>query len=332
MGRKNNINTTWKGYGSVYKKVNLLTGATDEGIDVVLGGQIWKVKPDKKEKIKNPCIWMQAGVVKAKSCTNFYDCTTCSYDKAMMKKVKEGKILSWQDALRKLPPKDRICRHTLTQRIPYRLCAYDYHCDKCDFDQYLEDVVTPKQASKTTEVYNIKGFDLPVGYYFHNGHTWARIESGGYIRIGMDDFSLKLLGEMDKFELPLIGKVLDPDAPGWGLKKKDKQAEVLSPAGGIICEVNHKLFENPTVANSSPYEDGWMFLIRTNDIKASMKKLMDDKESMPWLQQEVSVLENMVEEVAGPLAADGGLFASNIYDNLPQLGWENLTKTFLKTR
>ncbi len=46
---------------------------------------------------------------------------------------------------------------------------------------------------------------------------------------------------------------------------------------------------------------------------------MDDKESMPWLKQEVSVLENMVEHVAGPLAADGGLFANNIYDNLHNL-------------
>ncbi len=331
MERRKEINNRWVGYGSTYEKVAALTGETDSGIDVVLKGQVWKVKPDKKDKVKNPCIWMQAGVVKRKSCTNYFDCTTCAYDKAMMKKAKEGKIISWQDALRKLSPTDRVCRHTLTQRIPYRLCAYDYYCDKCDFDQYLEDVLTPKQASKTLDVFNIKGFDLPVGYYFHNGHTWARIESGGYIRIGMDDFSLKVLGEMEKFELPLMGKVLDPDAPGWGIMKKGNSADVLSPAGGIIVEVNHRLFENPTLANKSPYEDGWLFLVRTNDIKASLNRLMDDETSKPWLNQEINVLQNMVEQVAGPLAADGGVFAPNLYDNLPQLGWENLTKTFLKT-
>jgi hypothetical protein len=46
---------------------------------------------------------------------------------------------------------------------------------------------------------------------------------------------------------------------------------------------------------------------------------------------EVDRLENMVEEVAGPLAADGGYLADDIFGNLPQLGWGNLTKAFLKT-
>ncbi len=331
MGIRADNKNIWTGYGSTFEKVSALTGETERGIDVVLGGQIWKVKPDKEEKLKNPCIWMQAGVVKRKSCTNFYDCTTCNYDKAMTKKAKQGKILSWQDAMRRLPDKDRVCRHTLTKRIPYRLCAYNYNCGTCDFDQYFEDIIAAKYSSRAEEVYNIKGFDIPMGYYFHNGHTWARIESGGFIRIGMDDFSLKLLGEMEKFELPLMGKVLDPETPGWGIKKKGREADVLSPAGGIIVEVNHRIWENPTTANRSPYEDGWLFLIRTNDIGASLNKLMDDNKSMSWLKQEVSTLENMVEQVAGPLAADGGLFAGNIYDNLPELGWTNLTKTFLKT-
>jgi hypothetical protein len=39
----------------------------------------------------------------------------------------------------------------------------------------------------------------------------------------------------------------------------------------------------------------------------------------------------MIEEVAGPLPADGGHLAPDIYGNLPQLGWKNLTRSFLKT-
>jgi hypothetical protein len=39
----------------------------------------------------------------------------------------------------------------------------------------------------------------------------------------------------------------------------------------------------------------------------------------------------MIEEVAGPLAADGGYLANDIYGNLPDIGWNNLTKAVLKT-
>ena len=55
------------------------------------------------------------------------------------------------------------------------------------------------------------------------------------------------------------------------------------------------------------------------------------RSSMPWINQEVTHLESMIEDVAGPLAADGGYLAEDIYGNLPDLGWDNLTKKFLKT-
>jgi hypothetical protein len=58
---------------------------------------------------------------------------------------------------------------------------------------------------------------------------------------------------------------------------------------------------------------------------------MVDADSFSWMNNEVATLESMIEEVAGPLAADGGLLQSDVYGNLPDLKWSNLTKTFLKT-
>ncbi|MCD4716052.1 MAG: hypothetical protein K8R45_04840, partial [Desulfobacterales bacterium] len=104
-----------------------------------------------------------------------------------------------------------------------------------------------------------------------------------------------------------------------------------SPVDGIIMEVNSKLREKPGLANEKPYEDGWLFMIHTPNAKGTLKKLMADADSLDWMNGEVDKLENMVEAIAGPLAADGGYLADDIFGNLPQLGWENLTKVFLKT-
>lgn len=318
------------GYGSTYKKGDAKDTNPTE-IKTVLGGQTWMVKPDKSANTSNPCIWMQAGLVKYKDCNNFYDCTTCKYDFGMSKKVEKGNGISWQDAMRKKPYLNRICRHSLTNRIEQRACAYDYQCATCDFDQFFEDVWTTKNKTVPGEIQQIKGFDVPVGYYFHNGHTWARIESGGYIRIGLDDFSLKLLGRADALELPLIGKEFDQGSVGWGLRRKDNMADVLSPVDGVIVEVNANVREKPEIANHEPYGDGWLFMVRSPDIKGTVKKLMDDTAGLSWISEEVVELEKMVEKVAGPLAADGGYFMEDIYGNLPGLDWRNLTKTFLKT-
>jgi glycine cleavage system H lipoate-binding protein len=319
------------GSGSTYQKGKAGDGKDQQGIESVLGGQVWLVKPDKKAKAATPCLWMQAGVVKFKGCDNYYDCTSCKYDHAMDQKVAKGKQISWQEAMKRRPDLDRVCRHSLTGRIEKRMCAYDYECGKCDFDQYFEDVWTTKAKAFPAEMQQVKGFDIPMGYYFHNGHAWARIESGGYIRVGLDDFALKVLGEADALDLPLIGKELDQSKAGWGLKRKDNLADVLSPVDGVIMEVNSKVRENPRLANNEPYGDGWLFMVRTPDVKGTMKKLMVDQDSLSWINTEVNQLETMIEEVAGPLAADGGYLADDIYGNLPDLGWKNLTQKFLRT-
>jgi len=319
------------GYGSSYGKGTGQGLEAGSAIKTVLGGQVWMIKPDKRAETKNPCIWMQAGVVEFKNCSNFYDCTTCKYDAAMLRKVEMGTQISWQDAMRKREGLNRVCRHSLTGRIGMRSCAYDYECSKCDFDQFFEDVWTLKTKSTPAEVYAFKGFDIPMGYYLHNGHSWARIESGGNIRVGMDDFALKLLGKADVFDLPLMGKELTQDKIGWGLKRGRNSAEVISPVDGVIMEVNQSVLGNAARANQEPYGGGWLFMVHNPDIKSTVNKLIFDATCLDWMEEEVGRLEHMVEEIAGPLAADGGFFAEDIFGRMPELGWENLTSSFLKT-
>lgn len=300
-------------------------------IGAVLGGQVWMVKPDRNARTANPCLWMASGVVEFKNCNNFYDCTTCKYDLGMKKKVDKGLQVSWQDAMRVRSHLERVCRHSLTNRIAKRSCAYDYECSTCDFDQFFEEFWSTKTRSMPNETHRVKGFEMPVGCYFHKGHTWARIESGGYVRVGMDDFSLKLLGEADAFDLPLMGKELDQGNPGWGLRRKDNLADVLSPVDGVIVDVNPVLREKPGTANREPYGEGWLFTVRTPHIKGTARKLMAEADSLEWINGEITTLENMIEEVAGPMTADGGFLARDIYGNLPSLGWGKLTSTFLRT-
>lgn len=319
------------GYGSSYRKGAKDDPAERNEIEAVLGGQRWLVRPDRQALGGNPCLWMQAGVINFKDCHNFYDCTACKYDLGMRMQVEKGKQISWQDAMRKRPDLNRVCRHSLTGRIEKRACAYNYECARCDFDQYFEDVLTPKTKSLPHEVQQVKGFDIPMDRYFHNGHTWARVESGGYVRIGLDDFALKLLGQADAFRLPLMGKELDQNSIGWGLKRKDNLADVLSPVSGVIVEVNSKVSENPRIANGEPYGEGWLFMVRTPNIRKTVDTLMTDTKSLDWMNAEVNALEHMIEGVAGPLAADGGYLKDDIYGNLPALGWKNLTGHFLRT-
>ena len=73
------------------------------------------------------------------------------------------------------------------------------------------------------------------------------------------------------------------------------------------------------------------YALHKPDLKGAVKELMKDESGEEWLDSEVTTLEKMIEDVAGPLSADGGYIVSDVYGNLPTLGWSNLTRTFLKT-
>lgn len=278
-----------------------------------------------------PCIWMQAGVAKKKNCTHYYDCTTCKFDAGMNKMAVAGKHLTWQEAMRRFDSTDRTCRHTLTGRTGHRICPMNYNCDHCDFDQTFEDCLSPATAMAVTQVQDIKGFKLPKDHYFHSGHTWARIEDGGIIRVGMDDFSLKVLGSPDRMELPLMGQELNHGRTGWGMIQQHNRADVKSPINGVITRVNPDPMKHPGRMGKDPYSENWLFTIHNFDLKSAVSPLMDDKKTPGWLDKEITELEEMIETVAGPLATDGGTLMADVYGNMPGLGWNSLVNRFLGT-
>jgi len=146
----------------------------------------------------------------------------------------------------------------------------------------------------------------------------------------MDDFTFKVLGGPDGFDLPLTGQELNKEKAGWGIKRDQNLADILSPVNGVITNVNYAVTKSPEIPSNTPYEDGWLFTVHNSDLKGAVKHMMAHEDSVSWLDGEVTTLENMIEKVAGPLSTDGGLLTRDVYGNLPTLGWNNLTATFLK--
>jgi glycine cleavage system H lipoate-binding protein len=292
------------------------------------------------------CIWMKSGVTDYKLCNNSFDCTTCRYDQTMKETAVENKrlqaagtpatgkragIISWQDALRAKPATRRVCRHTLTGRIGYRLCAYDYNCHACDFDQFFEDDWEISIPIQLVDVPRIRGYKVPEGFYYHDGHAWAKIENAGRVRVGLDDFGMKVVGPLDKLELPHIGYEVTKNSASWSLYRQDNEAKIMSPIDGVVVAVNPKVRRQPDISLKEPYEDGWVFMVQAAELKKNIKELHFGEEARDFIESESDQLFKMVEAEVGPLPADGGQIVTDVYGNLPALGWDNLTKTFFRT-
>ena len=305
--------------------------------------------PDLKQRAETadppPCIWMQAGVVRKKSCKQDFHCRSCHFNMALQRIANENKalirqgrtpggkrsnIVPWQTRLASQPPGKRPCVHHMKKRIEFRACTHDYRCSDCEFDQYFQDEFTVHAVVKPVSTLDVQGFKIPQGYYLHRGHAWVKIEEESEVRVGLDDFALKLMGPPDAIVPPLVGKPVTRNRPHIELNRGGKTARVLAPVSGVVTAVNQQVRKNGAQAARNPYAGGWVLRIYAPDLRSDLKDLMIDRETEKFLKDEVDEVYRAVEAVAGPLAADGGYLGQDIYGNLPELGWETLAKKFLR--
>ncbi len=274
------------------------------------------------------CVWMRAGVVNFKLCDNAFDCMDCAFDKAMSRTEKHD---SWRQVMRAKEYFQRECRHMLTGRVQYRFCANNYQCDVCEFDQSLDE---GDLAASAAMVYTrqVAGFAVADNYYYHRGHTWARVEHGGMVRVGIDAFALKLVGRISSIELPKIGSHLEQTEVGWTVHRDEKEAKMLAPMKGVVLATNQKLVGSPEIAKQEPYGQGWLMVVEPLRLKQNLANLLFDKEVANWMSAETQRLEQIAMAAYGvPLAATGGEIVDDIYGALGHLSWDELMHEFLLT-
>ena len=110
---------------------------------------------------------------------------------------------------------------------------------------------------------------------FLDSHEWAR-DDDGVVTVGISNHAQELLGDIVYVELPQIGSSVS-QKDGIAIVESVKAAsDVYSPLTGEIVEINEKLSDNPEIINSSPYEDGWFFKVKPQNINELDEMLDSD--------------------------------------------------------
>jgi glycine cleavage system H lipoate-binding protein len=176
------------------------------------------------------------------------------------------------------------------------------------------------------------GFQVPTSdYYLHRGHAWAVLEETGLVRVGMDDFSQKVLGPADEIKVPAVGRLYYQDHICMALIKQGQKASCLAPVDGAIAEVNARVREKPSLIHDDPYGEGWLLKIKPTNLQRNLANLSYGELNADWIYQESHRLINLMETEVGVTVPDGGTFIDDVYHNYPQLGWRRLMQEFFLT-
>ena len=108
-------------------------------------------------------------------------------------------------------------------------------------------------------------------------HEWGRIDEEGILTVGISDHAQDLLGDIVFVELPDLGKALDAEEESAIVESVKAASDIYAPLSGEVVEINEKLFDEPEIVDSSPFEDGWFFKIKLEDTSA-FEDLMTEEE------------------------------------------------------
>ena len=108
--------------------------------------------------------------------------------------------------------------------------------------------------------------EFPEGLKYSKEHEWVLVE-GNIATIGITEFAQEELGDIVYVELPEEGETLTQMESFGTIEAVKTVADLYAPLSGEIIEVNAALQDQPTLVNSSPYEDGWIVRLRVVEPK-----------------------------------------------------------------
>ena len=142
---------------------------------------------------------------------------------------------------------------------------------------------------------DIKGYDIPDELYYHEEHSWARV-NGTKVTVGMSDFFQKEAGDIVFVDLPEEEDDVSRGEVCGKIQSRKWIGKLVSPVSGEIIEINEELEDDTSLINTDPYGEGWIVVIEASDLDSDLKNLIHGDAVADFIDKEIKRAE---EEKAG---------------------------------
>jgi glycine cleavage system H lipoate-binding protein len=292
------------------------------------------MKETEKEGLKE-CIWMKAGVIAYRLCTSDFDCKNCAFDQMLTDQGgaygESPMIKEAIEKLRTMPADKRKCRYMLTGDISYKICSNNYECWHCPVDQMISDLIdshpllVKKRARKEEKVERVRGFAFHPKAFYQPNHIWVRIDKDDQIKVGIDDFAAKLLGDITEVASLQKGEELREIS----FKRENRIFKVPVRGLGKVVKTNEEVLSNPKTISQDPYDKGWLFTIENENILDNIADLLKGDDAKRWLEKDFDQLKHSIQEECEITIADGGELVQDFRNRLSEELINKLLEKFL---
>ena len=127
--------------------------------------------------------------------------------------------------------------------------------------------------------------NVPANLSYPKDHEWVKERGDGHWVVGITDYAQDALGDITYLELPVVGTEVQEGTACGVVESVKTFSDLVAPLSGEVTEVNEDLDGNEATVNESPYEDGWLFVVKLND-DANTEGLLDGPAYEALLKEE----------------------------------------------
>jgi glycine cleavage system H protein len=136
----------------------------------------------------------------------------------------------------------------------------------------------------------IKGYNMPDDLYYHEEHSWARVD-GNRVMVGMTDFFQREAGDIVYIDLPDEEDEVSQGEVCGKIQSRKWIGKLVAPVSGEIVQINEDLEEETSLINTDPYEKGWILVIEASDLESELENLIHGKAVADFIEKELKRAE-----------------------------------------
>ena len=174
----------------------------------------------------------------------------------------------------------------------------------------------------------------PGGIFFAPSHTWLSLFPSGNVRIGADDFVLRMMVSPTVTFLKNPGERAKKGEPLFQLKEGSRTLTVRSPIDGEILGINEDVRQHPELLKQMLFSGGWAYTVKPQRPSELTHLLLGDN-SRVRIQKELGRLRDFIADAhhqGSPVPVmlqDGGVPVEGTLKNLSAEQCEQFEQQFL---
>jgi glycine cleavage system H protein len=114
---------------------------------------------------------------------------------------------------------------------------------------------------------------VPADLRYSSSHEWLRLD-GDIATVGITDHAQEALTDVVFVELPAPGRNVDAGDPTAVVESVKAASDIYAPVAGEVIDLNLEVETDPSLVNSDPYGNGWLFKLRVRN-PAAVAELLD---------------------------------------------------------